>query len=135
MTKIRLYRGLSSPEFRNLDPAGQRRQKKIWSELLVLRAAGDFSYPEGMDAEIRWLEGSLRLGVQYFTDREAVARAYARREGGSLVSIEVPVPEVLRCFRKEFQNFGRRKKLFELVYAVDGMLLWKKRKAWKLKAD
>ncbi|MGE4133327.1 MAG: hypothetical protein AB7F86_16915 [Bdellovibrionales bacterium] len=58
---------------------------------------------------------------------------YARKVGGLLVEISVPMADVLKHFDIEFQNFGRRKKQFEIVYCVKGSILAKYGKKWKLK--
>jgi len=47
--------------------------------------------------------------------------------------VVVPIHEVVKHFRIEFQNYGKRKKRFELVYVVDGSLLKRKSSQWKLK--
>lgn len=56
-----------------------------------------------------------------------------RRTGGTLVSLEVPVAELLKLFALEFQNFGSRKKQLELVYVVNGSVLARRAKAWRLR--
>jgi hypothetical protein len=133
MPKIRLFRGLKTPDFRLFSAAEGGRQRRIWKRLLEARARGDFSHPAAMDEELQWLEKSLRLGRQFFTDCKDIASAYAKTTGGALVSLEVPLAEVLKLFALEFQNFGSRKKKLELVYVVSGSVLAKRAKAWRLK--
>ena len=50
-----------------------------------------------------------------------------------LVELSVPVKDVLQHFDVEFQNFGQRKKRFEIVYAVRGGALARFSAKWKLK--
>lgn len=133
MPKIRLFRGLKTPDFRLFSAAEGARQRRIWKRLLQARAKEDFSYPASLDGDLRWLEKSLRLGRQYFTDRKDIASAYAKANGGALVTLEVPVAELLKLFALEFQNFGSRKNKLELVYVVSGTVLAKRAKAWRLK--
>lgn len=83
MPKIRLYRGLKTPDFRLFSAAEGARQRRIWKRLLEARAKGDFSHPASLDSELRWLEKSLRLGRQYFTDRKDIASAYAKTNRGN----------------------------------------------------
>ncbi len=135
MRNIKLYRGLKAEAFQPFTQAEAAQQRKTWAKLLEARAQGDFAHPVAFDAEIRKLESGLRLRRQYFTDRREVAAAYARSEGGSLLSIELPLDQVLSHFSLEFQNFSKRRSSFEIVYLVSGELLAKHAKAWKLKCQ
>jgi hypothetical protein len=94
---------------------------------------GNFKYPQQLDRSINALHKNLRLEYQYFTDSKVIAESYARKVGGLLVELSVPLNEVLKHFDIEFQNFGRRKKQFEIVYCVKGSTLAKYGKRWRLK--
>lgn len=130
---LKLYRGLSSDEFQFATENLGKDNKRLWTLILKNRANGDFSYPHNFDAEILKLQKSLRLEYQYFTDSKTIAEGYARQVGGLLVELTIPLEEITKHFDIEFQNFGRRKKLFELVYCIKGSLLSKYAKRWKLK--
>jgi ABC-type multidrug transport system ATPase subunit len=39
--------------------------------------------------------------------------------------------DLVKKFRLEFQNFGKRKRLFEIVYVISSDELSKNRKKWK----
>ena len=108
--------------------------QKNWKQLLSKRAAADMSYPEELDQTVRKLEKTARLERQHFTDNSAIAKSYARKVGGLLVEIDVSLPEILKYFRLEFQNFSKRKRNFEIVYVVDSKVMAHNRRRWKFTA-
>lgn len=130
---LKLYRGLSSDEFNLATDDVFKENKKVWSSVLENRLNGDFDYPHALDRPITTLHKNLRLEYQYFTDSKVIAEGYARKVSGLLVELSVPLNEVLKHFDIEFQNFGRRKKQFEIVYCVKGSTLAKYGKRWRLK--
>lgn len=130
---LKLYRGLSSSEFNLATPEVFRENRKAWATILAHRVNGDFKYPSEFDRTITKLHKNLRLEYQYFTDTKNIAEGYARKVGGLLIEISVPLEDILQHFDIEFQNFGRRKKLFEIVYCVQGSTLVKFQTHWKLK--
>jgi hypothetical protein len=101
--------------------------------LLVSRASGNKKYPNFLDEQIQGFEKILRTERQHFTDDKDIALSYAKKTKGVLIEVVVPVNEVVRHFRIEFQNYAKRKKKFELVYVVDGSLLKRKSRQWNLK--
>lgn len=130
---LKLYRGLSSSEFNIATDKVLKKNKKTWSLILKERAKGNFDYPENLNKNIVNLHTDLRLEYQYFTDSKTIATAYASKVSGTLIEISVSIKDLLQHFDIEFQNFGRRKKRFEIVYCVKGSLLAKYSKRWKLK--
>lgn len=130
---LKLYRGLSANEFNLASEKVFRENKKVWSAILEYRLKGDLDYPRHLDRSITSLHKNLRLEHQYFTDSKVIAEGYAKKVGGLLVELNVPAKDVLEYFDIEFQNFGRRKKQFEIVYCVKGSLLAKFGKRWGLK--
>lgn len=131
---LKLYRGLSSEEFILATEDVIQQNKKVWAQILDRRIRDTVSYPKELDRSIANLHKNVRLEYQYFTDARAIAEGYARKVGGLLVELSVPLPDVLKHFDIEFQNFGRRKKRFELVYRIKGSVLAAHRKRWKLKS-
>lgn len=130
---LKLYRGLSSDEFNLATDEVFEENKKAWASILAHRVRKDFKYPQKLDRSITSLHKNLRLEYQYFTDAKLIADGYAKKVGGLLVEVSVPVEDVLEFFDIEFQNFGRRKKRFEIVYCIKGSILAKHSKRWKLK--
>lgn len=130
---LKLYRGLSSDEFNLATVEVFKENKKAWSSILEHRLNGEFDYPHHLDRSITTLHKNLRLEFQYFTDSKAIAEGYAKKVGGLLVELSVPIQDVIKHFDIEFQNFGRRKKQFEIVYCVKGSTLAKYGKRWLLK--
>lgn len=130
---LKLYRGLSSDEFNLATDEVFRQNRDTWASILAHRVKGNFNYPPQLDRSISALHKNLRLEYQYFTDSKVIAEGYARKVGGLLVELSVPLNEVLKHFDIEFQNFGRRKKQFEIVYCVNGSTLAKYGKRWRLK--
>jgi hypothetical protein len=130
---LKLYRGLSSDEFNLATDDVFKENKKAWASILARRVRRDFEYPQELNRSITALHKNLRLEYQYFTDAKPIAEGYAKKVGGLLVEVSVPVEEVLEFFDIEFQNFGRRKKQFEIVYCIKGSILAKYGKRWKLK--
>lgn len=130
---LKLYRGLSSDEFNLATDDVFKENKKVWSSILEHRLIGDFDYPNHLDRSITTLHKNLRLEFQYFTDSKAIAEGYAKKVGGLLVELVVPIQDVIKHFDIEFQNFGRRKKQFEIVYCVKGSTLAKNGKRWRMK--
>ncbi len=133
MKKLKLYRGLSSDEFHLASDDVFKANRAAWAAILEKRVKGDRRYPSDLDRAITTLHRNIRLEHQYFTDDREIAEGYARKVGGLLVELEVPVKDVLEIFDIEFQNFGRRKKKFEVVYCVRGSELVRNAKRWKLK--
>ena len=129
---LKLYRGLSSDEFNLATEEVFEQNKKVWNSVLKHRVKGDFNYPHELDKDINELHKSLRLEYQYFTDNKTIAEGYAKKVGGLLVELSVPLKDVVELFDIEFQNFGRRKKQFEVVYCVKGSTLVKHSKRWRL---
>lgn len=132
---LKLYRGLSANEFNLATSAVLKQNKKTWSAILEHRSKGDFEYPHHLDESITALQKNLRLEFQYFTDSKAIADGYAKRVGGSLVELSVPIQDVMKHFDIEFQNFGRRKKQFEIDYRVKGSVLAQQKDKWKLRVQ
>jgi len=130
---LKLYRGLSSDEFNLATDEVFEQNKKAWALIIDRRAKNDLKYPQELDRSITSLHKNLRLEYQYFTDSKSIAVGYARKVGGLLVELSVPLKDILEYFDIEFQNFGRRKKQFEIVYCVKGSILAKHSKRWKLK--
>jgi len=130
--KLKLYRGLVSTDFELLSEKKFQESRVVWRRILAKRAAGDFGYPQDMEAEIKKLAHIGRLEKQFFTDNKKIARAYAKAAKGQLVEISVSLTDLVKYFRLEFQNFGTRKKNFEIVYVVDAARLAKNRKKWRL---
>lgn len=130
---IKLYRGLSALEFKGVTSESMAANRRDWNSILKLRARGDHMYPRALDSAIQRLHREGRWERQYFTDSKEIAKSYARKMGGTLLEVSVPVKDILKHFDLEFQNFGRRKKKFEVVYLVKGAILAKRRKAWRLR--
>lgn len=130
---LKLYRGISADEFNLGSIEIFRANKRTWKKIIEQRVIGDFSYPHGLDKEIKTLHEKLRLEYQYFTDSRPIAESYAKKVGGLLVEITVPLKSIIDYFDIEFQNFSRRKKLFEIVYCVKGSILFKHSKSWRIK--
>ncbi len=130
---LKLYRGISAVDFNLATDDVFKENKKVWSSILEHRLNGDFDYPHELDRPITTLHKKLRLEFQYFTDSKAIAEGYAKKVGGLLVELAVPIQDVIKHFDIEFQNFGRRKKQFEIVYCIKGSTLAKYGKRWRLK--
>lgn len=75
----------------------------------------------------------IRLSDQYFTDRKEIAQGYAKNENGVLIEINPQIEEILKYFKVEFQDFGKRKDDFQLVYRVKGKDLCENKDRWGLK--
>jgi len=133
MKSIKLYRGLDAAEFKAVTGKSRASNRRVWQAIVSMRATGDFSYPANLDKDINQLHRNLRLERQFFTDNKLIAKAYASKVSGLLVEVTVPVQDVIKHFDVEFQNFGRRRKQFEIVYCVKGALLSKRAKVWKMK--
>jgi hypothetical protein len=130
---IKLFRGLSANEFQLASNSLLKQNKRIWASILERRAAGQMDYPTALNESITSLQNNLRLERQYFTDSKKIAETYAKKVGGVLVEIQVPLKDVVSFFDIEFQNFGKRKKNFEIVYCVKAAALLKNRKKWNLR--
>lgn len=130
---MKLYRGLKRNEVQLYSPAVQKRVWESWSKVLQKRERGDFFYPTELDVEILSLEKLGRLSYQHFSDDARTAVAYAKKEGGIVIEIDVPLPDIKKCFMLEFQNFSKRKQRFEVVYIVRGADLYRYSKKWKIK--
>lgn len=130
---LKLYRGLSADEFNLASETLVRENRRIWSSIIERRAKGYFEYPHTLDKAITMLHKNLRLEYQHFTDSKSIARNYARKMNGLVIELAVPIKDLLSHFDIEFQNFGRRKKQFEVVYCVKGSVLKKYSRRWRLK--
>lgn len=130
---LTLYRGLSSSEFNAASEALLRENRQTWRQIIERRTKGKFDYPETLNKDIAKLHRNLRLERQYFTDSKVIAETYAKKVGGLIVEMIVPVNDIVNHFDIEFQNFGRRKKQFEIVYCVKGSLLNRFSRRWRLK--
>lgn len=130
---MKLYRGLKTSEFRHYSDDISAEVRRTWASILKRRSQEDWSFPHELSTEISRLEKLLRLQRQHFTDRRDIALAYAKSNGGTLLEIEVTEKDLLNHFRIEFQNFGKRKKDFEVVYVVDASLLFQNQRRWKMK--
>jgi len=130
---LKLYHGLSSDGFNLATDEVFEQNKKAWASIIDRRAKNDFKYPQELDRSITSLHKNLCLEYQYFTDSKPIAEGYARKVGGLLVELSVPLKDILEYFDIEFQNFSRRKKQFEIVYCVKGSTLAKNGKKWRIK--
>ncbi len=130
---MKLYRGLKSVEFKYFSEKVQGELNQTWAKILSRRSKGDWSYPKNLDNEILSTEKLLRLERQHFTDQKSIALNYAKTFNGVIIEIDIPIKDILKNFRVEFQNFGKRKTKFEIVYVVDATLLYRNRKKWKVK--
>lgn len=130
---MKLYRGLKSSEFKIFDASLASHSASVWEKILKMRAKGNFKFPEDLSKDIVELEKTNRLRRQYFTDNKSIALAYAKENHGLLLEIDPGIGDILKNFHLEFQNFGKRKKSFELVYAIDAATLLLNSKKWKLK--
>lgn len=130
---MKLYRGLKNDVFELLTPEVKHSIDAMWFKILTRRSAGDFFYPNDLNDDVIELSKLARFSQQHFTDQRGIAVAYAKQENGVVVEIDVPEIEVIRHFRIEFQNFGKRKTNFEVVYVVSGELLYKNSNEWKIK--
>lgn len=131
--RLKLYRGLSAEDFSLISEEVLKENKAVWKSLLENRLLGIFDYPLELDKPIRNLQKNLRLERQYFTDSREIAEGYAKKVGGILVEISVPLKDVLRHFELEFQNFAQRKTKLEVVYCIRGKVLAESKEKWKLK--
>lgn len=131
---MKLYRGIKSSEFKHFTDDTATELEQTWSSILKLRSQGKLEYPKHLDPEISRAEKLIRLQRQNFTDRREIALDYAKTYGGALIEIDVPLADILKYFRIEFQNFGKRKSRFEVVYVVDAKPLKKFKRKWKLKS-
>lgn len=130
---MKLYRGIKCEEITFLTEEVKNEINSVIGSLLQLRQSGDFHYPEKMNGEIIKSRQLLRLRDQYFTDRKDIAEDYAKSENGLLLEMDVPPEDILEFFKVEFQDFGKRKEDFQLVYRVDGEILLKNRDTWNVK--
>lgn len=130
---MKLYRRLKQKDIQLYSPAIQEKVWGSWSEVLQKRERGDLSYPFELDVEILSLEKLGRLSYQHFSDDERTANAYAKREKGAVIEIDVPLADLKRYSILEFQNFSKRKKSFQIVYIVKGSDLHRCSKKWKVK--
>jgi hypothetical protein len=129
---LKLYRGVVAEDFLLLSSKQKVFRKQIWSEILLRRLNNNYQYPNDLDKEIQELLLLTRLERQHFTDRKAIASSYAKKANGILIEISVPLEDLVKKFRLEFQNFGKRKTLFDIVYVIQSSELSKNLKKWKL---
>jgi hypothetical protein len=132
---LKLYRGVIAEDFFLLSPKQKTFRKRIWKEILLKRINKNYEYPENLDKEIQRLLEITRIERQHFTDKKKIAASYAKKSNGILIEISVPLSDLLKKFRLEFQNFGKRKSQFEIVYVVHSDDLLRSSKRWKLKAN
>jgi hypothetical protein len=132
---MKLYRGIKAKEFKEGSKAIQEAVRSGWNKILKLRTAGNLKYPQHLDNLISELFKLQPLTRQYFTDNKKIAAAYAKKERGVLLEINLPVKAVLDYFTIEFQNYNKRKSSFEIVYMIKGSDLSKNAKKWKLKVS
>jgi len=130
---IRLYRGISSDDFKTPTNRQNKITKQKWKSLLERRAQGNYSYPNELNSIILELEMLSRLDYQHFTDNKKIATSYAKKSKGLVIELGVPLIDVMKYFELEFQNFKSRKKQFEIVYRINGTVLNRFSKAWSLK--
>lgn len=130
---MKLYRGIRSDEFEILSSKAWKDSRKIWSEILRLRERGNFRYPKDKEEKIRELARIARLERQHFTDDRKIAERYAKAHEGIVVQLDVPVEDLVKYFRLEFQNFSSRRKKFEIVFVVEATVIARRAKAWKLR--
>lgn len=130
---LKLYRGLKQAEFKEFDQETSKLLKEAWKIILELRANGEFDFPEDLSPVVRDIKKHEKLSRQYFTDRKETAEKYAKAEKGALVSIKVPISDVLKHFILELQNYKKRKEKFEITYCVLGETLFKNSEKWNLK--
>lgn len=130
---MKLYRGLKSSEFKMFSEDAALELRNLWSAVLNKRSKGDWTFPNELNEDILLGEKLLRLQRQHFTDRRDIALGYATENNGALIEIDVSKKDILDHFRIEFQNFGKRKKSFEIVYVIDSSILFRNRRKWKLK--
>jgi hypothetical protein len=130
---MKLYRGIKSKDLNPFNAKTSKAFAEVFAELLKRRERGDFSYPKKFDKEIQTLEKVGRYRRQNFTDDRKIAQAYAKANNGTLVEISVPIKEITKSFHIEFQNFGKRRSKFEIVYVVDSVTLFKNSRKWKMR--
>ena len=130
---LTLYRGLKTDNFIHRGKEIEKEFSEGWRELLRYRAGGDLSYPEELNEVVIRMNKLQSYTRQYFTDRRDLAESYAKREKGVLVSIEVPINDILEDFVIEFQNYSKRKDKFDVVYVIKGSDLYRNRKKWNFK--
>lgn len=131
---LKLYRGVIAEDFFMLTPKQKAFHNKIWKEILINRIGNKHQYPNDIDREIQTLQEISRLERQHFTDKKDIATSYAKKSKGILIEISVPLSDQLKKFRLEFQNFGKRKIQFDIVYVINSDELSKNLKKWKLVA-
>lgn len=125
---MKLYRGLKTDYL----PFNSGELTSKWKKVLAVREKSK-KYPEKLNSTILELKKLERGQRQFFTDNKEIATRYAKQEKGTLLTIDVPINEIIKNFHIEFQNYAKRRKRFELVYAVEGSTLDKNSKKWKLK--
>jgi hypothetical protein len=130
---MKLYRGIKTNEFHLIDSQKIKSFNASWTKILNFRATGNLNYQQDLNDEIIKLFRLQRLQTQHFSDNKKIANSYAKSNKGLLITIDLPTREILQKFSIEFQNFGKRKKQFKIVYAVNALTLRKNAKKWKLK--
>lgn len=132
---MKLYRGISSEDYNEFDKKHQSTYFNNWEIILAIRESGDMDYPERLNSVIIELYKKEYLNRQYFTDRREIAARYAKETNGVLLNINISVSDILRYFILEFQNYSKRRKVFEIVYIVKGQDLFANAKEWHLKVE
>ncbi len=129
---MKLYRGLKSSEYKEFNSKILTNLSRAWNKIIKIREKSH-KYPGKLNSIINNLFNHERLIFQNFTDNKKIAESYTRREKGILLEINVPIKDIIKYFKIEFQNYTKRRKLFELIYVVKGIDLSKNSKKWKLK--
>ena len=132
---MKLYRGLKGSVYREFDSHVKKRLHTAWSKVLKIREMGGLNYPETLNNEILELSRIQNLAKQDFTDNKDIALEYIKDDGGVLVEIDVNPKDILKYFIIEFQNFSKRRDLFELVYTINSKDLQRNSKKWNLKVN
>ena len=130
---MKLYRGIKSDEINFFTHSSKEAITSVLLPILKMRSSNNYSYPDELNSQIIKTHQLMRLKDQYFTDRKDIAEVYMRSENGSLIEIDIDEKEILENFKVEFQDFGKRKKDFQLVYRVDGEVLLFNKDKWNLK--
>lgn len=129
---MKLYRGITSPEYLEHTEEVESRFKDGWRKILEYREKGDLSYPEELNDIVIELYKTQSLTRQYFTDNKAITEKYIKSDGGLIVEIDVPVEDILNYFVIEFQNYSKRRDQFEVTYLVHGKVLLENKERWKM---
>ncbi len=130
---MKLYRGITSKEYIEHSDEIDARFKDGWRKILEYRSGGDLSYPEELNDIVIDLYKIQSLTRQYFTDSKVITENYVKSEGGIVIEIDVPTEDMLNYFIIEFQNYSKRRDLFEVTYLVHSKTLLENKDRWKMK--